>query len=493
MTGMAAALAPPRATGGPISARRKLLMLLCAVAIVALAAETAIEGALGGNKLLLVLPIAVFGGIGLMALGLVDFQRFVLTTIVLRASLDVVKGGPTSNGVVTQTTASASGLDPAGALAVLLIVLAYFWFLGRLHEGRKSPPASIHRICLILFAIAGFLSVIDSSNILVSLLAALRIASVVVMLAVLEVMLVDRAAIQRMVTAIYLSAIVPVGYALFNIATHHSQFSSGGFGRYEGTFAQPNPFAIYLTLLIVMGVAIFPHLSRRQKWLLTPLLIGSVICLYYTFTRSAWLAALVGVVAVAIFGRRRLTLGLIVVAAMVSVVAVPTIMQRFADLGQARSASGYANNSLVWRFDYWDQILPLADKDPITGIGLGMSSFETVQQKEPHNDFLRAYVETGVVGTIAYFALLFSMVAVAWQSMRHTKWKKRSYERSVAVGFASCVIAFMMISIVSNVITEVVVLWYYVAFAAAAYAVTRYRENAVLRGLPVPAEEGEEA
>jgi hypothetical protein len=33
------------------------------------------------------------------------------------------------------------------------------------------------------------------------------------------------------------------------------------------------------------------------------------------------------------------------------------------------------------------------------------------------------------------------------------------------------------------------VLWYYVAFAAAAYAVTQYRENAILRGLPVPDEE----
>jgi hypothetical protein len=42
---------------------------------------------------------------------------------------------------------------------------------------------------------------------------------------------------------------------------------------------------------------------------------------------------------------------------------------------------------------------------------------------------------------------------------------------------------------VSNVITQVVVLWYYVAFAAAAYAVTRYRENAVLLGLPLPPEE----
>ena len=76
------------------------------------------------------------------------------------------------------------------------------------------------------------------------------------------------------------------------------------------------------------------------------------------------------------------------------------------------------------------------------------------------------------------------MIMVARQSLRFTRRRRWTYDRSVAVGFASCVIAFVVISIVSNVITEVIVLWYYVAFAAAAYAVTRYRENAVLLGLP---------
>jgi putative inorganic carbon (hco3(-)) transporter len=174
---------------------------------------------------------------------------------------------------------------------------------------------------------------------------------------------------------------------------------------------------------------------------------------------------------------------------MVSLVALPSILGRFADLGSSTSAAGYASNSLEWRFSYWGDVLPLASKDPITGIGLNMSSFSTDQAKEPHNDFLRAYVETGVIGTIAYLALLVSMVLVARDSLRFTKRRSWTYDRSVAVGFASCVIAFVVISIVSNVITEVIVLWYYVAFAAAAYAVTRFRENAVLLGLPPPVDE----
>ena len=309
------------------------------------------------------------------------------------------------------------------------------------------------------------------------------------MLAVLEVMLVDREMIKRLIASIYVSALIPVGYTMFEVLTHHSQFTSGGFSRFEGTFSQPNPFAIYLTMLIVMGAALFPHLTQKKKIGMAALLFFSLVCLYYTFTRSAWIACVIGLFAVAIMGRRRLMLGLMVAAIMVSLVALPSIAGRFADLGSSTSAAGYSSNSLSWRFSYWGDVLPLASKDPITGIGLNMSSYETSQQKEPHNDFLRAYVETGVIGTIAYLALLLSMVLVARDSMRFTKRRAWTYERSIAVGFAACVISFLVISLVSNVITEVIVLWYYVAFAAAAYAVTRYRENADLLGLPPPVEE----
>jgi O-antigen ligase len=237
-----------------------------------------------------------------------------------------------------------------------------------------------------------------------------------------------------------------------------------------------------------MGVALLPHLAQKKQIAMSALLLGSVICLYFTFTRSAWIATLLGVFVVALLAKRRMTLVVMVAGVMVSLVVFPTILQRFADLGTSTSAAGYASNSLSWRFDYWGEVLPLADKDPITGIGLDMSSLETSQQKEPHNDFLRSYVETGIIGTLAYIALLISMGVVARQAMKFTRRWPLSYERSVAVGFAACVMAFVVLSIVSNVITQVVVLWYYVAFAAAAYAVTRYSENAVLLGLPVPVE-----
>ena len=156
------------------------------------------------------------------------------------------------------------------------------------------------------------------------------------------------------------------------------------------------------------------------------LIAPSVVCLYHTYTRSAWLATVIGLVAVAIIGRRKLLGGALFACLVVGLLAVPTIGQRFADLasvagGTTVNAQGNTSNSLEWRFSFWSQVLPLADSNPVTGIGLKMSTFLTDAQKEPHNDFLRAYVETGVIGALAYFALLISMVMVARQGLKRSR------------------------------------------------------------------------
>jgi O-antigen ligase len=444
----------------------------CIAVVLGVAVQSGVQAVSQGNKLLLVVPLAAVVGLALIAVGSVRFELFAFATIAIRSSLDIAKPTTTSTGSAGQATASASGLDPAGALAVLFMVAALFWWLTRRSAGVKSPSPSVHRVALIVFGVAGFISIIGSAVPMVSLLEAIRVAAVVTMLAVMEVLLVDRRRVFHMVIAIYASALVPVGLTLINAVSHHSQFSSGGFDRYMGTFSQPNPFAIYLTMLIVMGVAILPHIDRRWRYALMPLLGGCTICLYLTYTRSAWVAAVVGVIVVAIAGRRKALMGVIVVGLVAVVIAVPTVSQRFADLGSSGvNSAGNTSNSLAWRFDYWGQVLPLATKSPVVGIGLKMSSYGTTTAKEPHNDFLRAYVETGVVGIIAYLLLLVSMVVVARHSMKRAG---PGFDRSIAVGFTGCVTAFVLISVVSNVITEVIVLWYYVAFAAAAYAVTQF-------------------
>ena len=123
---------------------------MISLVILALAIETAIEVSIGGNKLLLIVPLGVLAGTGMVALDLVNFEYFVLTTIAIRSTLDITKPQAGNTGAAGVGNPTASGLDPAGALAVLFLLVAFFWLLTRMREGRKSPPASIHRVALII-------------------------------------------------------------------------------------------------------------------------------------------------------------------------------------------------------------------------------------------------------------------------------------------------------------------------------------------------------
>src|SRR5215469_10855164 len=120
---------PRRLAPNGTSARGRLVIVLSAIAILALSVESVYEAAVGTNKLLVIVPIAVFAGLGMFALGLVNFPNFVLATIVLRSSMDIVKPTAGNTGSAGVGTAAASGLDPAGGLAVLFILVSYLWFL----------------------------------------------------------------------------------------------------------------------------------------------------------------------------------------------------------------------------------------------------------------------------------------------------------------------------------------------------------------------------
>jgi putative inorganic carbon (hco3(-)) transporter len=163
--------------------------------------------------------------------------------------------------------------------------------------------------------------------------------------------------------------------------------------------------------------------------------------------------------------------------AVLSLAAVPSLMSRFSILASTDSAAGASGNSLMWRIGYWFQVVKLANKNPITGIGLDMTQYNTDTEKQPHNDFLRAYVETGVVGFVAYVWLLASLVRTGWSAVRLSV--PGTLDRGIAAGALGCATAFVAASLFANLFSNVVTLWYLATFAAAAVGVVfRARQRA---------------
>ena len=428
-----------------------------------------------GSKSGVILPLAIGCGLVLAVLALTRFQIYVMVMLIARSSLDLAKLSQRTAGT-TSVGASSRALDPSSILAVLFLLAAGVWLAAQ-YRYRGSLPGSPLRRALLLFLAAGAVSVVGSNNITSSALEALRICAVVAMFTVLEQMITSVKKAKQILGAVFVAAVIPLLYTTYGFLTGHPKSDlKGGFTRISGTFNQSNDFGRFLMLMIIMGAAIYPHLERKWRRPMAVMLGLSGVYLFLTYTRSALVATAFGLVVVGLIQSKRL-LGGLLVAGMAGLLLVPSLSGRFTDLTQYQakqlSQTGGTNggNTLAWRLSYWTQVLPLANSNPVTGIGLNQTKFSTDKAKQPHNDFIRAYVETGLVGLGAYVAMLISMLVLGRKAVQRTR--KGTFERGVAAGFLGCAVAFIAVSVVANVISNVVNLWYFIAFAACASAILR--------------------
>lgn len=466
------------------SRARTLALRWLAVAVVAGTAALAGAQAGTGAKGAVVLPLAAVAVLGLAVLACVDFQSFVIVLLVVRAGLDVARLSGSAAGNTATNSVASKGADPSSLVAVLFLLAATLWLVAQ-YRARGRLPGSTLRRCFILLAAAGFLSVLGSARPSVSAVEALRVLASVMMFVVLEQLMQREDGTRRLVGVALLSAVFPITYTLVGIAlgTPPSE-SKFALDRLTGPFTQSNIFGRYLMLMIVMGVALYPRLGRRARIAVVAATPVAATFLLLTYTRTALVGAVLGLLVVGLVQSKRLLISL-ALACVLALIAVPGLGARFAELSDTSiSTQGSSDgNSLTWRLSYWTDVLPLANANPVTGIGLNMTQYNTDAAKQPHNDLIRAYVETGVIGLVAYVALICSMVATGVRAVRRAP--PRSFDRSVGAGFLGCAAAFVADSLFANVISNVVSLWYLAAFAAAGAAVAR-RHPRVRRPAPQP-------
>lgn len=408
----------------------------------------------GGAEGALLLPAVAVVGVGFGFLVFARFELFVVSILAARASLDALRVG------------SRVGLDPAGVLSIVFLVTGTVWLLTR-HNAAKAPPTPLARPLIALTA-AGGLSIVVANDPTGAIQDVVRFATLVVIVLVLNQLLVTTHRLKLLLGALFVSSLVPLAIGAYQLATGAGFHLSAGFNRVQATFAHPNPFAMYLTMLIVTGVAILPYLRRSTKLALIALLATSGVFLLLTYTRSAWIATAAGLLVVGLCHGKKV-LGVVGLAVVVIIFSVPSIAARFQDLDVEATSSGAPANSLVWRLEYWGQTLELSDS-PVFGEGLGSVRASTDVEKEPHNDFIRVFVEIGLLGLSAYVWLLVVMAGVARRGLRSPA---GGLHRGVVIGFAGSLVAFLLLSLVSNVITQLVILWYFATLGAAAVAAPR--------------------
>ena len=319
--------------------RNGLVTLALAVVASLCVTATTYGYVFGHERLLVLAPVGLLAATGMLALALARFEVFVLAVLASRTTLDAFKLG-----------GAASIPDPAALLGILFIGVSVIWLIT---ETRKpdAPPFSRLSWAAMIFVAVAFLGVLTSPLPVDSFIEWSRLSSMLLMLLVVERLAARPAWRTQLLAAFALAAAVPLLVACYQLATNSNLFSAGGFERIRGTFTHSNPLAAFLAILAVMAFAVLTSDHDRRRRTLAGLTMAAGLAgLYLTYTRAAWLAAVLGcAVVAATLGRRAL---LTLVGAAVLVVAlVPGISERFADLADSESARGESGNSLSWRLE----------------------------------------------------------------------------------------------------------------------------------------------
>lgn len=218
---------------------------------------------------------------------------------------------------------------------------------------------------------------------------------------------------------------------------------------------QPRPLALALVFLFIFGTIASP--SRRSTLLLGVATLGLA---WYTGSRMASVVLLFLFLSSPDLRLRRSTraglLGITGVSLLFAVTASTVFQNRlfFTDCSGGLDtllecvASGGLRTS--GRAETWPDILEKCAEDPLLGSGIGASQGISQEASggalgHPHNEYIRAYCDTGVVGSIPLWGFMLLVAHRGWHmARRRANWKGKAALQAAA--------AILFLSITDNVL-----------------------------------------
>ena len=441
--------ATAHASGGP-------LVWLTAVAMAMAVYLVAIASGRG--------DLLVAGGLALAIplLFAIRLEAGVLLIVIARPTLDIF---------ADRSFASVGGLqlNPASVLALLVIAIGVPYMIERAGDLRRAPGIYPYLAFAAIAAIGIPVAPVFGS----AATEWFRLTSILVIYALAYLSATTRAAVGRLLAAILLSALLPVAVGLAQLERGGTR-QIGDYHRLTGTFLHPDPYGIYLSLIVVAAAAVALGSRSGWRWLAALAFFASSAALIGSYTRTGWVMVGVGLLALGLVRYRWLLLA-VPLAAVLALTAVPTTSARFNDISnpKVQAATRRPGNSFNSRIQLWRTNLPYARQKPITGQGLNFIVERTSDNAHVHSDYVRALVETGMFGFVAYIVLLLTALGGSvWAMVKTRRVQSRLLRVAALVGVATSV-CYILASGDSNLMTQVAVSGTAWALFACAHAAGR--------------------
>ena len=450
MTGLQTRPAPTP-TALPIGLPRQSHEWLVAVVALAaglIAAFGVLAAGLSPSDVTMVLTLAVTAGLGFVAM--YRFEWFVLAVLLIRPALDDLKSD------------SLDPLQPAAVLGLLVIAAGIARLIADRVQGIRvlaTPMGVAWVVCGVLFT----LSLPTSLNKAESLPANLGFISSVVMYLMIERTLrLDRTALKRVLFVVGAGVFIPVTTAIIQYFWTASVDPISGLARLTGSFSHFNPFATYLVLILLLLLGPLASTSARNRLLLLGPILATFFVLLNTFARAAWISFATGALVFTWRRDRRLAM-LLLVGLVVAAALIPGVGERIANVTATEGADGGAktDDSLAWRIGYWGEVAPLFFRNPFSGVGLQVVPTLTLREARPHNSFLQAAVEGGVLGLFGWVFLVGTalvLVIKAWRVVDSPRFT--TFQSTVLLGSIVASTSVVIQLFTENIMTDTILQWY---------------------------------
>ncbi len=252
-------------------------------------------------------------------------------------------------------------------------------------------------------------------------------------------------------------------------------------------------FTLPVVTLATLGIVLAKGVSIKNRRILGISVVIMVIALYYTFTRSALLGIILGMIAFILFlVTKKVRAEFILFGAIIALI----LIEQFGIAGDTymggRSQASQEESSLS-RPILWQASFGIIKDNPILGIGAAQFSevsaqyessvdpsliqweedrywgYRTLGNQKPHNDFLAIWVYYGTFALIAFLWLLSAILRNLVDSYRASK---KRFIKGLCIGLAAGFITYLANAFYHNCLTAMPLLWIIAGFSVAAAKLT---------------------
>ena len=248
---------------------------------------------------------------------------------------------------------------------------------------------------------------------------------------------------------------------------------------FEGEIGEPNTLGGYLLFIGAVAAGLLSRVKEnRTKQILALLIVCILPSFLFTQSRTSYLALIPAVLVLGSFARRKaVVLGFTTAALLVSPLFLPSaVNQRIlftfnqpAESGQIVIGNIRLDTSTSARMKDWKNTFLAWTKHPI--IGHGVTGYGFVDAQYP-----RVMVETGIIGIIAFFYLLYSIFKLAINNVRNVK---TPFFRGLNIGFLAGYIGLLVHALGANTFIIVRIMepfWFFAGIIAVLPMLERQQE-----------------